>query len=94
MIGSKNHYLTTAFNLEIQDPAHAELIESLKPFLLDQLIQIAGKKTFEELSTVQGRYIFQSQLVDIANQTLAKRMHPPPKELIVSHLYFTTFLVQ
>ncbi|MFZ9594600.1 MAG: flagellar basal body-associated FliL family protein [Bdellovibrionia bacterium] len=94
MIGAKHHYLTLEFHLEIQKPEHAALIESLRPFLLDQLIQVAAKKTFEELATVQGRYLFQSQLVDIANQTLAKRMNPPPRELIVTHLYFTTFLVQ
>ncbi|MEO5970226.1 MAG: flagellar basal body-associated FliL family protein [Bdellovibrionia bacterium] len=90
----KLHYLATAFTLEIRDKAQGEMVKSLKPFILDKLIQIVGKKSFHELATVQGRYILHSQLIDIANQTIARRTHSEAKELLVTNLYFTTFLVQ
>ena len=88
------HYLATAFTLEIRDNSQIEMVQSLKPFILDKLIQIVGKKNFHELATVQGRYILHSQLIDMANQTIASRTHSPSKDLLVTNLYFTTFLVQ
>ena len=88
------HYLATAFTLEIRDKAEIELVQSLKPFILDKLIQLVGKKNFHELATVQGRYILHSQLIDMANQTIAARANNPPNDRLVTNLYFTVFLVQ
>ena len=88
------HYLAAAFTLEIRDKGEVELVQSLKPFILDKLIQLVGKKNFHELATVQGRYILHSQLIDMANQTITSRTHATSKDQLVTNLYFTTFLVQ
>jgi flagellar basal body-associated protein FliL len=93
-VKGKMHFLSTEFTLEIRDSSQVQLVQSLKPFILDKLIQIVGKKNFHELATVQGRYILHSQLVDMANQTISSRVHSDSKEQLVTNLYFTTFLVQ
>ena len=94
LVKGKMHYLSTAFTLEIADKDQSKLVENLKPFILDKLIQLVGKKQFQELATVQGRYILHSQLIDIANQTIASRTQIEDKDRLVTNLYFTTFLVQ
>jgi flagellar basal body-associated protein FliL len=93
-IKGRMHYLSTAFVLEVRDKEQSELVKSLKPFILDKLIQLVGKKHFHELATVQGRYILHSQLVDMANQTIAGRARLETKEQVVTNLYFTSFMVQ
>jgi flagellar basal body-associated protein FliL len=93
-IKGKMHYLATAFVLEIRDKSKSEIVKDLKPFLLDKLIQLVGKKHFHELATVQGRYILRSQLIDLANQTIATRAHLENKEPLVTNLYFNSFVVQ
>jgi flagellar basal body-associated protein FliL len=89
----RSHYLSTAFTLEIQDKFQSPLIQTLKPFILDKLIQIVSKKHFHELATVQGRYNLHTQLIETANQTISSRTQLANKRP-VSNLYFTSFLVQ
>jgi flagellar basal body-associated protein FliL len=94
LVKGKMHYLQTAFTLEIRNKSQIELVESKKPLILDKLIQYVGKKTFQELATVQGRYILHSQLINVTNQAIIGLTNDSSKEQLVTNLYFTTFLVQ
>jgi flagellar basal body-associated protein FliL len=58
-----------------------------------------GHKQFHELTSVQGRYILKSQVLEIANQLWAKRQSPngenvPASDPLFTNLYFTQFIVQ
>ena len=66
----KLHYLTIAFALEIKDMKQQSLIEELRPRIMDRILALLGRKTFQELSTVQGRYILRTQIIDITNDLI------------------------
>jgi flagellar basal body-associated protein FliL len=93
-IEGKLHYVTLALAMEIQDEPRRVVVEELKPFILDQLILLLGKKQFHELSTVQGRYILSSQILDMVNQIILSKSSTSNKEDLVTRVYFTQFVVQ
>jgi flagellar basal body-associated protein FliL len=90
----KSHYATVAFSLEIRDSSQKEFAEMLRPYILDKLIQLLGKKQFHELTTDQGRYILTAELISSANQLAQTHTKNPSKEPLVNHLYYTQFIVQ
>lgn len=89
----KLHYVTLSFSMEIRDESLLETIESIRPIFLDRLNRIVGKKSFQDLTSVQGRYLLQSDLIDAANQ-LAAPSEGASHEAVVTNIYFTQFLVQ
>ena len=94
----KLHYVTLSFSLEIRDQSRQDVIDAIRTKFLDKLNQILGKKQFNELTSVQGRYLLQSQLVDAANQLVASNppqdVNPAELEGLVTHIFFTQFIVQ
>ena len=92
----KLHFVTLGFAVEMQDMNNRELIEGLRPVIMDRLLSILGRKDFTELTTVQGRYLLRSELIDLINQLLsrAKGANGQSKTLPVTNTYFTEFLVQ
>lgn len=92
-IEGKLHYATLTLSLEIRDQTQKILIESSKAAIIDQLIHLLGKKTFNELNTFQGRFILQSQIIQFIN-TLAVTEGGPLNEGLVTRVYFSQFLVQ
>ncbi len=93
-IHGKLHFVTITFTLEIRDQRLQSYAERLRPFILDQLVQNLGKKQFHELTTVQGRYILSSEIIDFANHLALTQTATPSKEPLISHVYFTQFIVQ
>lgn len=95
-IEGKLHYVTLSFSMEIRDESQLDLIESIRPVFLDRLNHILGKKAFHDLTSVQGRYLLQSQLIDTANQLAASATASEGnhQEALVTNIYFTQFLVQ
>lgn len=83
---SLKHMVALTFTLEVSDMGKQGDIEKTKPLFLDEIISLLGKKTFDDLTTVQGRYLLRSEMIDIANRILG--------EPIVTNLYFSEFLVQ
>ena len=73
----KLHYLTIAFALEIKDMKQQALIEELRPRIMDRILALLGRKAFQELSTVQGRYILRTQIIDITNDLILTSEDPP-----------------
>jgi flagellar basal body-associated protein FliL len=90
----KLHYVTLAFSLEIRDSNFKEIIEAVRPLILDKLILTVGKKSFQDLTTVQGRYVLHSQIMDFSNQLINTHSAKPMKEGLVTNVYFTNFIVQ
>lgn len=96
-IQGKLHYVTLSFSLELQNRTHQSLIESSRPAIMDHLLLLLGKRQFHELTTVQGRYILRSQLMEFANKLIAasnsSETDGEPNGM-VSNIYFNQFLVQ
>jgi len=82
----KMHYVSLAMSVEVRDEKEISRFEEIKPFIQDQIIQQLGKKRFEELNQVQGRYLFRSLIIEAANAYL--------KDPVVTEVYFTYFLLQ
>lgn len=90
----KLHYATIGFSMEVRDKNQQDLIDAIRPLILDKLILILGKKQFHELTTVQGRYTLHSQILEVANQLALKLAISPAQENLVSNIFFTQFIVQ
>jgi flagellar basal body-associated protein FliL len=99
-LGGKMHYATVAFTLQIRDADAKADVEALKPLITDQLLTLMGKKQFHELTSVQGRYVLKTQIVELANELWNKRQNKDgaigttPAEPLVTELYFSQFIVQ
>ncbi len=98
LVPGKNHFVTVAISLEVRDAAKKEEIETYKPILVDKLISVLGRKTFQELTTVQGRYLLKSQIMDQLNEILSKGKEDNDSEggieAAFSNIYFSQFTVQ
>lgn len=85
-IAGKLHYATVGFSMEFRKMDAANDFEIVKPVFLDQLLSMLGKKEYSELTTVQGRYLLRTEIMELANQLL--------KQQVVIAVYFTKFVVQ
>ena len=107
-IQGKLHYVTLGFSLEVRDLSLKTDIEAISPMYMDRVLTMLGHKSFQELTTVQGRYVLRTQLLETANELLVKHLPPPPgaahaarepggqnrPDPIVTGVYFTQFIVQ
>jgi flagellar FliL protein len=82
----KTHMVSMNLSLEVVNEKAKEKVESSKPALLDRIIQNLGKRTFQELNQVQGRYVFKSQVIDDANEYL--------RAPVVVEVFMTDFMLQ
>lgn len=92
----KIHYVNVGFALELRDMRDKDLLEDLKPRLMDKVLSMVGKKSLVELNTVQGRYVLRTQIMDMANNiaTGESSKKAAPREPFVTNVYFTQFVVQ
>ncbi len=88
----KMHYATVTMIYELKDANRKDLLEELKPIILDRFFSMMGRKSYAELTSVQGRYVLRTQLIDTANQLLLSETKDP--NAVVTNIYFVTFLVQ
>ena len=82
----KLHYASFAFHMEFRDLSDQQNFETVRTKFMDQLIEHIGRKTFKELTSVQGRYLLRAELVDVGNALIGKP--------VIQQLYFSEFLVQ
>jgi flagellar FliL protein len=82
----KIHYVSLTLSIEVRDEKEIPKFEDIKPVIQDQIIQQLGKRTFQDLNQVQGRYLFRSLIIDATNAYL--------KEPVVTEVYFSDFLLQ
>lgn len=92
--GDQMHYITLGFSLELRNIGEKEKIEEIKPKLMDQIISQLGKKDFNELVTVQGRYVLRSQIIKTANELLTPTGMKGSAPQLVTNVYFMQFQVQ
>jgi hypothetical protein len=64
----------------------ADLIEDVRPIIMDKLGVILGKRRFHELTTVQGRFTLHSQILDMINQTVASYHHAHLREPLATQI--------
>lgn len=82
----KLHYVTFEFTLEIRNKDKAHKIDEIREVYMDEILSTIGRKSFDELNSVQGRFLFRTQLQDIANRHL--------KDTLVTNAYFTNYVLQ
>jgi flagellar basal body-associated protein FliL len=82
----RSHYASMTLTLELRRDRDKAKVDSAKPVIMDKIIQNVGRKAFEELNQVQGRYVFKSQVIDETNEYL--------KEPIVTEVFLTDFMLQ
>jgi flagellar basal body-associated protein FliL len=82
----KLHYATIGYALEVRNVGEAGALEEIKTYFNDNLLQLLGKKTFSELTTVHGRFLLRSEMIQLANKLLEKPA--------ITNIYFTHFIVQ
>lgn len=90
----KMHYVNLGISFETHGEKNKEILESLKPYILDQVILILGKKTLDQVATVQGRYVLQFQIQDAVNQLAFTKLATPPHDPPVSHTFFNQLIAQ
>lgn len=83
---NKIHYATLAFAITTVDQSAAAKLESVKPLLQDRMISLVSRRSYQDLTSVQGRYLLRTQLREAANQLA--------KEVLATDVYFTEFVVQ
>lgn len=79
--GGKPHYATIGFSLEIQDAALGSWVERVRPLIEDKLVSTVARLQFQDLNSVQGRYVLRAKLIEDINRIIARdagRLAPPP----------------
>ena len=96
-LGGKLRYVTLGFSVELKDISQKERLEGLRPIIMDQILHVIGRKQPQELTTVQGRYVLKTQLLELINH-IASSAKPGDRkaasEALVTQLHFTDFVVQ
>jgi flagellar basal body-associated protein FliL len=93
---AKLRYVTLSFTLETRNE---DLVETLTPFkakIVDRVISIIGRKSYYELTTVQGRYLVRTQITDAVNDLLEsiQKKKDEEWEAPLTNVYFNQFTVQ
>lgn len=85
-IKGKTHFATVGIALELRDGDKKFKIDDAKPILMDKLLSHFGTKNFNEITTVQGRYLLRNDILDLVNEVV--------KDPLVTNVFFTQFIVQ
>lgn len=88
----KMHYVNLGFYLEVRDNTWQEQVTQIKPKFMDSLLRILGKMTADQLTTVQGRYILRTKIVDLMNELINNGKKDA--EPVATNVFFTAFTVQ
>jgi flagellar basal body-associated protein FliL len=118
-------YAKIGFALELKDGSKKGEIEELKPVFMDKLMSLLGRKSYSDLTTVQGRFLVRTEIMDAINELIQKsridthkakqekeakaghgeqagdaaheddeREIAQSREVLVTNVYFTDFIVQ
>lgn len=79
-------YANIQFSIEVREAKKTDQLEAVKTQFLDELLNLLGRKKFEDLTTVQGRYVLRSEMIAAANKLL--------KDDLVTNVYFNHYLIQ
>ena len=79
-------YLRVTMALELNNPDAVATIESRLPQVRDAILMILPTKTYDDVSTTDGKIALRSQLMENINNLMTKGR--------VNNIYFTEFVVQ
>ena len=79
-------YLRVTMALELSDPEAATTIESRLPQVRDAILMILPTKTYDEVSTTEGKIALRSEVMEKINSLMTKGR--------INNIYFTEFVVQ
>jgi flagellar FliL protein len=85
-----------SFTIKGPAPTIGAIVESVKPEIIDVVIEQISSRTSEELMTVGGKNIFREELRDGINKVInesAKSDDEIPEDL-VHEIYFTAFVIK
>ncbi len=89
-------YLTVSFSLELREEAKLAEIEPLKQRIIDLALSMLGRKSFDEMVTVQGRYLLRTEIGDAVNEMILadQARRKKPEDPFVTNVFFNQFTVQ
>jgi flagellar FliL protein len=79
-------YLRVTMALELSEPDAVTTIESRLPQVRDAILTILPTKTYDEISTTEGKIALRTQVMEKINSLITKGR--------VENIYFTEFVVQ
>ncbi len=79
-------YLRVTMALELSDPESVDTIESRLPQIRDAVLMILPTKTYNDVSTTDGKIVLRNQIMEKINTLMTKGR--------VNNIYFTEFVVQ
>jgi len=79
-------YLRVTMALELSDPESVATIESRLPQVRDAVLMILPTKTYDDVSTTDGKIALRNQVMEKINTLMTKGR--------VTNIYFTEFVVQ
>jgi len=79
-------YLRVTMALELSDPEALTTIENRLPQIRDAILMILPTKTYEDVSTTEGKIALRGEIMDKINSLMTKGQ--------VNNIYFTEFVVQ
>ena len=79
-------YLRVTMALELSDPDSVDTIESRLPQIRDAVLMILPTKTYDDVSTTDGKIALRNQVMEKINTLMTKGR--------VNNIYFTEFVVQ
>ena len=83
---SGNRFLKVSIDLELSDPKLQPEMDHKKSLIRDIIIRTFSSKTFEEISTLNGKDKLKDEVLDKINENLSDGQ--------VKNIYFTDFVVQ
>ncbi|HVL75580.1 MAG TPA: flagellar basal body-associated protein FliL [Noviherbaspirillum sp.] len=84
------HYLQTAFTLQVSDQSQADLIKLYMPLVRSRLLMLLSSKKPSELSTAEGKEKLQEEIVARLQEPFAPNGAP----VGVTGVFFTSFVIQ
>lgn len=79
-------YLRVTMALELSEPEAVTTIESRLPQVRDAILMILPTKTYDEISTTEGKIALRTQVMGKINDLMTKGR--------VNNIYFTEFVIQ
>ncbi len=79
-------YLRVTMALELSEPESVATIESRLPQIRDVVLMILATKTYDDVSTTDGKIALRNQIMEKINTLMTKGR--------VNNIYFTEFVVQ
>jgi flagellar protein FliL len=83
---SGEHYVKLALSLELSNPNLALELHDKKAVLRDRIIRLLSSKTYESLSTIQGKNKLSREITDLLNTML--------NDGTIEDVFFTEFVMQ